>query len=109
MQTNAVRRYESHGEWARPVFPAVRTLQGSVPTPYIFDDIVDYRDCAAAMYYWYTKSSEERKKAGLLGREHFLKTETGLSAANMGNRFIKDINTMFEKWKPRKKVELVKI
>jgi hypothetical protein len=54
-------------------------------------------------------SNEERKKLGLKGREHFMNADTGLSAANMGDRFIKDINTMFEKWKPRKKVELVKI
>ena len=109
MPTNAIKRYEMHGEWVKPVFPAVRTLQGSVPTPYIFDDIADYRDCADAMYHWYMMSDEDRKEAGLIGREHFLKAETGLSAKNMGDRFIKDMTTMFENWKPRRRMELVKI
>ena len=109
MPTNAIKRYTQYGEWAKPVFPAVRTLQGSVPTPYIFDDIVDYQECAEALYYWYIMPAELRNANGLAGREHFLKDETGLSASNMGNRFIKDINTMFEKWQPRKRTELVKI
>jgi glycosyltransferase involved in cell wall biosynthesis len=109
MPTNALRTYELHGEWVEPVFPAVRTLQGSVQTPYIFDDIADYRDCAGAIFHWWMMNDEDRKEAGRLGREHFLKEETGLSAANMGDRFIKDINTMFEKWQPRKRTELVKI
>jgi len=109
MPTNAIKRYEMHGEWVKPVFPAVRTLQGSVPTPYIFDDIVDYRECADAMFYWYMMHDDHRKEAGRVGREHFLKTETGLSAKNMGDRFIKDMNTMFEKWQPRHRMELVKI
>ena len=109
MPTNALKIHKEHGEWVKPVFPAVRTLQGSVPTPYIFDDIVDYQDCADALYYWYIMPEELRKENGLSGRSHFLKEETGLSAANMGNRFIKDINTMFEKWTPRKRTELVKI
>ena len=37
MQTNADRYFKEHGSWCTPVFPAVRTLQGSVPTPYIFE------------------------------------------------------------------------
>jgi len=38
-----------------------------------------------------------------------MKPEIGLSAESMGNNFIKDINTCFEKWQPRKKIESVKI
>lgn len=109
MQTNADRHFTEHGEWVKPVFPAVRTLQGSVPTPYIFDDLVCFKDAANAIKYWYEKTPEERKHAGLKGREHFQKPETGLCAKEMGQRFIKDINTMFANWKPKKSVELVKI
>ena len=108
-QTNAEGRYQDHGEWVRPVFPAVRTLQGSPLTPYIFDDIVDYRDAADAIQYWFEKTDAERKAAGMLGREHYLKPEIGLSAESMGNNFIKDINGVFANWTPRKQVELVKI
>ena len=108
-QTNAVGRYTEHGEWAKPIVPAVRTLPGSPLTPYIFDDIADYRDAAAAIRYWYLKTPEERDTAALLGREHYMKPEIGLSAESMGNNFIKDINTVLEKWNPRKQIELVKI
>ena len=66
-QTNSVRRYTRHGEWVEPVFPAVRTLQDSVPTPYIFDDIVDYKECAEAIYYWWMMNDEDRVEAGKLG------------------------------------------
>lgn len=107
-QTNADGIYFNHGEWAEPVWPAVRTLQGSVPTPYIFDDIVDYRDAALAIRYWYNATRKERKEAGLKGREHFLSEQSGLSAENMGKRFVKDINTLFSKWQPRKRVATLK-
>lgn len=107
-QTNADAVYFDHGEWAAPVFPAVRTLQGSIPTPYIFDDIVDYKDAALSIRYWYDKTKEERKEAGLKGREYFLSDQSGLSAENMGKRFITDINTLFSKWQPRKRVEILK-
>lgn len=108
-QTNAEGRYKDHGEWVKPVFPAVRTLQGSVQTPYIFDDICDYKEAAKAIRYWYDMSAEKRKELGEVGRTHFLKPEIGLSAESMGNNFITDINSMFEKWKPRKKIEIFKI
>ena len=108
-QTNAEKTYTSHGEWVKPVFPAVRTLQGSPATPYIFDDIADYKETADAIWYWWNKSVDEQKAAGLLGREHYMKPEVGLSAFEMGNRFIKDINVMLEKWQPRKRTEIFKI
>jgi glycosyltransferase involved in cell wall biosynthesis len=108
-QTNAEGKYHQHGEWAKPVFPAVRTLQGSVPTPYIFDDIVDYKECAEAIHYWWMMTDEDRADAGQKGREHFMKPEIGLSAESMGNNFIKDINTLLANWKPRKRIELFKI
>jgi glycosyltransferase involved in cell wall biosynthesis len=108
-QTNAVKRYTSHGEWAEPVFPAVRTLQGSPPTPYIFDDIADFRDCAVAIKTWYDRDYAERKRRGKVGREWMLSKETGLSAESMGERFVKDMNTAFTNWTSRVKVELIKI
>jgi glycosyltransferase involved in cell wall biosynthesis len=107
--TNADGVYKEHGEWCAPVFPAVRTLQGSVPTPYIFDDIVDYKEVAEAMMYWYGKSKEEREEAGIKGQEYFKSVGAGLSAKEMSNRFIKDMNTAMEKWQPRKRFEIVKM
>ena len=43
---------------------------------------------------WYKILKEERDKAGLEGREFCLLEETGISAINMGKRFIKDMNTV---------------
>ena len=108
-QTNAVKRYTRHGEWVEPVFPAVRTLQGSPPTPYIFDDIADFRDCAVALKTWYDRDYAERKRRGKVGREWMLSKETGLSAESMGERFVKDMNAAFTNWTSRVKVELIKI
>lgn len=107
--TNAIGTYKEHGEWAKPVFPKTRTLQGSPATPYIFDDIADYHETADAINYWYEKTNEERVEAGQKGREWMLTPETGMSATEMGERFIKDMNTAFENWKPRKRYELVTI
>ena len=41
--SNSNGRYKDHGEWAFPVWPQIN-LQGSVPTPYIFDSRCDIRD-----------------------------------------------------------------
>lgn len=109
MPTNAEGRYTKHGNWAYPVFPAVRTLQGSIPTPYIFDDIADYKETAKGIMYWFILNKDIAKQYGLEGREYFMSEQTGLSAENMGKRFIKDINTMFANWKPRKRSELIKL
>jgi glycosyltransferase involved in cell wall biosynthesis len=109
MPTNAEGTYKDCGSWAKPVFPAVRTLQGSPATPYIFDDIVCYRDAANKIHEWYSTSAEDRTKFGAEGREYFMSEASGLSADSMGKRFIKDINTMFENWTPRERVQIVKI
>ena len=98
----------THGEWVKPIWPTNRSLQGSPPTPYIFDDRPSWEDAADRIYEWYKTPKEERKKAGLKGREFCLMEETGLSADNMGKRFINDINTVFEKFKPRKRYEMFK-
>ena len=98
----------THGEWVKPIWPTNRSLQGSPPTPYIFDDRPSWEDAADRIYEWYKTPKEERKKAGLKGREFCLMEETGLSAKNMGKRFINDINTVFKKFKPRKRYEMFK-
>jgi hypothetical protein len=37
--TNNVGKYKKHGVWAFPCWPVTRCIQGSIPTPYIFDDL----------------------------------------------------------------------
>jgi glycosyltransferase involved in cell wall biosynthesis len=109
MYTNAVKKYTKHGSWAKPVFPKVRTLQGSPATPYIFDDIADYRDVAESIKYWYNTTKSFRRECGLQGREYFRSSQSGLSASEMGKRMIQSINMLFENWNPRTRVELFKL
>ncbi len=97
------------GDWVKPIWPACRSLQGSVPTPYIFDDRPRWEDAAVRIGEWYDTPKEERVKAGLKGREYLLKEEVGMSAKHMSNRFVEHMDTAFEKWKPRKRFELHKV
>ena len=98
----------THGEWVKPVWPSNRSLQGSVPTPYIFDDRCRWDDVADRLKEWYDTPKEERKEIGLKGREWMLKEEVGMSCKNMCERFIHDMDVGFEKWTPRKRFTLYK-
>jgi glycosyltransferase involved in cell wall biosynthesis len=85
--TNSTKKYTKHGVWAKPVWPAVRTIQGSPPTPYIFDDICTWEETAEAIMYWYLTDSDTRIKAGLEGRR-WACAEGGLNAKNMCTQFM---------------------
>ena len=104
--SNHSGRYKKHGSWAKPVFPSNRSLQGSVPTPYIFDDRVDFTDVAEAIMYWYNMSALERGTRGLAGRQWVLSEESMMSAKHMCDNFIKHINICLEKWTPIKRFTL---
>jgi len=96
------------GEWVKPVWPKTRSLQGSIPTPYIFDDRCRWDDVADKLKEWYDTPAEERKEAGEKAREWMLQDEVGMSCKNMCERFVKDMDTAFEKWTPRKRFTLYK-
>ena len=96
------------GEWVKPVWPSNRSLQGSIPTPYIFDDRCRWDDVADRFKEWYDTPKEERKRVGEIGREWMLQEEIGMSCKLMCERFIKDMDTGLEKWTPRKRFTLYK-
>ena len=98
----------THGEWVKPVWSRVQTMVGSLPTPYIIDDKVDVQEVSDAIRYWYDKTTEERTKAGLKGREEFL-GEMGLNSKNMCKTLVDGIETTFENWKPKKKFNVYKL
>ena len=98
----------THGEWATPVWPSNRSLQGSPQTPYIFDDRASYEDVAIAISEWYGIGKDERVKKGLAGRDWAM-NDGGLSAENMCNTMIHAIESTFENWTPREKYELIAI
>jgi glycosyltransferase involved in cell wall biosynthesis len=96
----------THGSWTKPIWPTNRSLQGSPPTPYIFDDRPSFEDVAEKLYEWYQTPKDEREKAALEGREWMMREDVCLSAKRMCNRFIEDMDTAFEKWTPRKQFKL---
>jgi hypothetical protein len=98
--------YKKHGEWAFPVFPSTRTLVGSPPTPYIWDDICSPEDASKQIMNVYNLSPEERKVKGLKGREWAV-NESGFTAEWQGKRVIEAFDELFETWEPREKFELI--
>ena len=101
-------KYKECGEWAFPVFPSNRSLQGSLPTPYIFDDRASFEHVAVKMKEVYDVK-DELKDRGMKGREFVRDEKIGMTAKNMCNRFINDMETAWEKFEPRKKFEIYKV
>jgi len=101
--------YIQCGQWAYPVFPTNRSLQGSPMTPYIFDDRCRFEDVADGIKYWYDMSREERRTAGRIGHAWMRSTESNMSARRMGVRMIECINSCLSNWTPRKKYSVYKI
>ena len=95
------------GDWVKPIWP-VRSTTGSVPTPYIFDDRVDYIDVAPLIRDWYVMGREERKKAGLKGRKYFM-GEGKLNREAMCQMLVDGMEGAFANWQPRKKYSLIKL
>ena len=99
----------THGEWVKPVWPSNRSLQGSIPTPYIFDDRCRWDDVADRLREWYDTPKDERVNAGLKGREWMMTEEIGMSSKHMCDRFVHDMEQTWEKWTPRKRFTLHKV
>ena len=97
----------THGEWVKPVWPKTRALQGSIPTPYIFDDRADWIDVADNIEDWFNTPHEEREIVGELGRQYAHLDKVGFTAENMCGRFMKDMDKAFNVWKPRKRYEII--
>ena len=66
--SNHLGTYKKHGEWAFPVFPSNRSLQGSPKTPYIWDDRCTAEDAERQIRKVYNLSQEERERIGEKGR-----------------------------------------
>jgi glycosyltransferase involved in cell wall biosynthesis len=100
---------KEHGEWAFPVYPTNRSIQGSPLTPYIWDDRCNAEDAAEQIMNVYNLGKEERTVRGLKGREWALSDEAGFTGEKMGQRVIKTLDTLFETWKPREKYEFINV
>ena len=100
-------KYKTHGEWVKPVYPASISLQGSPPTPYIWDDRCNPEDVAVNLREFYDMGREERKRLGALGTKFC--RENQMTATAMGENFIKSMNGAFENWKPRIRYTMEKV
>ena len=54
----------------------------------------------------YNKGPEERERCGEIGRKWVLSDDARMSGKQMSDSFIRNIETTFEKWKPREKYTL---
>ena len=99
--------YKNHGEWVKPVWPTSISLQGSPPTPYIWDDRCQPEDAAERLREFYDMGRKERKRLGSIGTKFF--RENQMTAVAMADNFISSMNTAFENWKPKKKYDMVSI
>jgi len=99
--------FKKHGEWAFPVYPTNLSIQGSVPTPYIFDDRCSWEDAAMQIKAVYDLPKEERIARGMKGREWAMGPEAGFTAEIMANRAGDAMDELFSTWKPREKYQFI--
>ena len=85
-----------------------RQLQGSIPTPYIFDDRCRWDDAGNAIKEWYDEGQDKREEYGLKGHEFVNGDESMQSVRWMSKNFIDQMDTAFEKWTPRKRYSIFK-
>lgn len=105
--SNNTGRYKKHGEWAFPVYPTSRSLQGSPVTPYIWDDRCKAEDAADRIREVYDLGKEKRNELGAKAREWCLSEEAGFTAEHQGKRFIEASDELFNTWEPREAFEVI--
>jgi len=106
--SNHTGRYKKHGNWAFPVYPTNRSIQGSPKTPYIWDDRCKPEDACEQIYNLYQLGRDKRKELGLQGRDWAV-NKVGLTGVGMGERAINAIDKLFDTWIPREKYELINV
>ncbi len=104
--SNHTGRFKKHGNWAFPVYPTNRSIQGSPRTPYIWDDRCRPEDACDRIYELYQMGREKRKELGLQGRDWAV-NKAGLTGNKMGERIIFALDKLFNTWTPREKYELI--
>ena len=104
--SNHTGKIKKHGKWAFPVFPSNRSLQGSLATPYIFDDRCSFEDVAdALMESWQLR--ESLKLRGMEGRDFALSNKSNMSAKAMCKGISDNISNLIETFIPPKRIRLI--
>lgn len=107
--SNHAGTFLNHGDWCIPIFPTNRSLQGSIPTPYIFDDRCRFEDAATAIREVYDMNPEELNASGRKGRKWMLSDESNMSSENMCKKFIGGVDSLLADWKPKAAYKLSKV
>ena len=107
LPSNHTGKYKKHGEWAFPVYPTSRSIQGSPVTPYIWDDRCKPEDAADRIKEVYNLGREKRKELGLKGREWAISEEAGFTAEHQGKRIVEAIDELFNTWESREAFEVI--
>ena len=107
LPSNHTGKYKEHGEWAFPVYPSSRSIQGSPATPYIFDDRCNATDAADRIREVYDLGPDKRKEIGLKGRKWAMSDEAQFTANHQGKTFIDTTDDLFKTWEPRVAFEVI--
>jgi len=107
--SNHTGKYKECGEWAFPVFPTNRSLQGSPKTPYIWDDRCRPEDAAEQIMNVYMEGITGRVERGLQGREWALGDEAGFTSEYQAERVMEAFTTLFNTWTPRENFEFINV
>lgn len=99
--------YLKCGDWAFPVFPNNISIQGSPPTPYIFDDRCSWEDAASEIMKVYLTPKEKREELGMKGRDWATSEEAGFTQYHQAQRIIKNMDKLFSTWIPREDFEFI--
>lgn len=102
-------RYKKHGKWVKPVFPSSISIQGSIPTPYIFDDRCSIQDIADAIRYWYDMPEKDRVACGKAGYDWATSEEAGFTAQIMADRFYNSTKLVMDNWVPVPRFKLFNV
>lgn len=101
--------YKKHGPWVVPLFPKAINIVGSVPTPYIYEDIVTLEQIEEGLSNIYGLSKEQRDFNGDQGRKWAIGPEAGFTSEIMTNRMMDACDEAFETFSPRKSYDLIKV
>jgi hypothetical protein len=107
--SNHTKRYKKHGEWVFPVFPTNISLQGSINTPYIYEDRCDPKEVANVIKKVWMYDRDLLRKRGIKGREWALSDEIGFTSHHQALRFINSVDELFNVWEPIIEPELVNL
>ncbi len=106
--SNHTGRYKKCGAWGYAIYPSNRSLQGSVETPYIFDDRAQPEDIANGMKYWYDTDKDDRESVAAHGRI-WMMHNANMEVKHMTDSMADAMELCIKKFKPKPKIQLYKI